>query len=140
MEERPYLLLVEDDPEVLALAAGQLEDAGYQVARAPNANIALLLIKEGVPFHALITDVVLPGLLDGFALAELARALRPRLGVVYMTGYGEVARLRARGAAFGEILAKPCRKDTLLGAVRGLCALGPKTRPPELREAEALLC
>jgi DNA-binding NtrC family response regulator len=119
--QRAQILLVDDEPEHLALGADLLEEAGFQVARASNADIALLLIKERVPFDVMVTDVVMPGTLDGFALADLARALLPRLPVIYTTGFAHVAKLRARGAIYGEILEKPYSADALINAVRIAC-------------------
>jgi DNA-binding NtrC family response regulator len=119
-----HVLLVDDESDVLAIGAEILEDAGFRVARAVNADIALLLIKEGMKFRALVTDVVLPGNLDGFGLANLARALLPGLAVVYTTGFIDVARLRSRGGIYGEILKKPYRAETLINAVRAAC--GPR--------------
>ena len=120
--QRPELLLVDDDVALLMAIAENLEEAGFHVARAASAEISLLLIKEGVPFEIMVTDVVLPGALDGFALAHLARVFLPRLAIIYTTGFVEVARLRSPGAVYGDVLAKPYRIDALIMAVRATCA------------------
>jgi len=65
---------------------------------------------------------LLRGTLDGFALADLARALLPELAVIYTTGYVDVARQRALGAIYGEILEKPYRAEAMAKAVRIACA------------------
>jgi DNA-binding NtrC family response regulator len=117
-QQQPRILLVDDDADVLGATASILEDSGYDVARCANGEIALLFMKEGVAFDLILTDVVLPGRWDGFALAHRAREILPDISVLYATGYGDVARVRSRGAIYGEVLAKPCRRDALLRAVR----------------------
>lgn len=112
------VLLVDDERDILDIGVAILEEAGYRVARAPNADIALLLIQQGVPFDVLITDVVLPGFLDGFGLAQKARELLPHIAVIYFTGFAGVARVRSQGAIYGEVLRKPWGSDDLERAIR----------------------
>jgi CheY-like chemotaxis protein len=112
------ILLVDDDPDVLDTITSILEDSGYNVAQCVNGEVALLFLKEGVTFDLILTDVVLPGRWDGFALAHRAREILPNISVLYATGYGDVARVRSRGAIYGEVLGKPCRRDSLLAAVK----------------------
>lgn len=111
------ILLVDDEQEILEPAASVLEQAGYQVARAMNADIALLLMDQRIPFDVMVTDVVLPGYLDGFGLVQKARELIPNIEINYSTGFGDVARVRSRGALYGEVLRKPWGADDLLRAV-----------------------
>jgi DNA-binding NtrC family response regulator len=115
---QPRILFVDDEKDIAAIAAETLEPAGYDVLTAIDSDIALILMEEGVAFDLLITDIVLPGLLDGFALARHALRLMPRIRVVYSTGFGGVARIRSRGAPYGEVLEKPWRSGTLLKTVR----------------------
>jgi DNA-binding NtrC family response regulator len=111
------ILLVDDERDILELAAGALREAGYSVQPAANGDIALVLIEQGVPFLLLVTDIVMPGLLDGYALARRARELRPSMRVIYSTGFSHVAAIRSTGAPLGETLQKPWKPSELLRLV-----------------------
>ncbi len=113
----PRILLVDDEQSVLDYGVAILSEAGYPTAQAINGDVALLLLRQDLPIELLIADVVLPGRLDGFALAYRAQALIPDIRVIYSTGFASVARIRSRGAIYGEILVKPWRADDLLRAV-----------------------
>jgi DNA-binding NtrC family response regulator len=114
---QPAILFVDDCEDVLELAALALNEAGFDVMKAVSGDVALILLEQGVPFRLLITDVVMPGFLDGFALARKAREYLPDIRVVYTTGYREIANVRSRGAPFGEILAKPWSPTALVELV-----------------------
>jgi len=110
-------LLVDDEQSTLDFGVTILSEAGYAAAHAINADVALFLLEQGLPIEVLITDVVLPGRLDGFALAHRARELVPNIRVIYSTGFSGVARIRSRGGIYGEVLLKPWRVDDMLRAV-----------------------
>jgi DNA-binding NtrC family response regulator len=108
------ILFVDDDKDVLELGINLLRDAGYMPTHAINSDVAVIILSQGVPFDVLITDLVLPGMRDGFALAHRARELHPNIRVIYSTGFPYVARVRSRGSVLGEVLAKPWRGADLL--------------------------
>ncbi len=114
----PEILLVDDERDILELGLVALREAGYAVQGAPSGDIALVLMEQGLPFRLLVTDIVMPGLLDGYALARRARQLRPALRVIYSTGFSRVASIRAPGAPMGETLQKPWRPHELLRLVQ----------------------
>lgn len=116
----PEILLVDDEEDVLGIAAEILRQAGYRLQTAINGDVALIMLQQGLPFRLLITDIVLPGLLDGFVLARRARELCPGIPIIYMTAYLPVAHIRGRGAPYGETLAKPWRAEALLAVVASL--------------------
>lgn len=113
----PAILFVDDCEDVLELAAIVLKDAGFDVMTAVSGDVAVILLEQQVPFRLLITDVVMPGFLDGFALARKAREYLPEIRVIYTTGYREIASVRSRGAPFGAVLAKPWSPATLVDLV-----------------------
>jgi len=106
------ILVVDDDPDVLAIASESLAAEGYTVLQAGNAGDALHLLKDNRDTALLFTDIVMPGL-DGFDLSERAKALRPDLRVLYMSAY-----LKDEGVWEGMLLTKPFRLDYMRDAVR----------------------
>jgi CheY-like chemotaxis protein len=121
---QPEILLVDDDKAVLDLGVLVLQEAGYGVAGVGSGDIALVILEQNLRFRLLITDVVLPGVFDGFALAHKAKTLVPDIAIIYTTGYGGgLVRVRSQGAPYGEVLAKPWKASELLkltGSMIGL--------------------
>jgi CheY-like chemotaxis protein len=112
---QPEILLVDDDKVVLDLGVLVLQEAGYGVTAVGSGDIALVILEQDLRFRLLITDVVLPGLLDGFALAHKAKTLVPDIAIIYTTGYGGgIVSVRSQGAPYGEVLAKPWKASELL--------------------------
>jgi len=132
------VLLVEDEDAVRKLARITLEASGYTVIDAPDGEAALELLGEDRRFDALVTDMTMPGI-DGRELAGRARAIRPDLGVVFVSGYvPDLAPLKEiRGGVF---LPKPFTPSELLRAVARVLARAGTT--PEVasafRSSEAL--
>lgn len=85
------VLLVDDNGDVREASAQLLCASGCIVRQAPNAFAALTLLMGGFRPGLLISDVVMPGGIDGVELAHRARALRPELGIVLVTGYSDAA-------------------------------------------------
>jgi CheY-like chemotaxis protein len=81
------VLVVEDEPDILSLAVESLEGWGYKVLAASDSTAALAALEAIPRIDLLLTDVILPGPLDGRAIAEKARARQPGLKVIYMSGY-----------------------------------------------------
>jgi CheY-like chemotaxis protein len=86
MDDTPRVLLVEDEFLISAMVADALTEHGFEVYVAANAKDALQHLTCGEPCDVLFTDINLPGGVDGAALAQLARQLRPGLPVVYASG------------------------------------------------------
>ena len=116
----PEILLVDDERDILDIGVMALREAGYAVQPAANGDIALVLIEQGLPFRLLITDVVMPGILDGYGLARRARAYDPALPIIYTTGFAGVASVRSPGAPHGDTLQKPWRPSELLKLVNAV--------------------
>jgi len=118
VSQKQHILVVEDDPLTIALVAPALENIGYVVACAGNADEALRVLSDsrkpgGQPIDLLFSDVVLPGGSNGVKLAEEARRIQPHLPVVLTTGYGEGI-AEAHGL---RILPKPYRIEELVTAL-----------------------
>jgi len=125
---RPGLrvLLVEDNPHVLAFARHLLEDLNYEVLAADCGERALELLGEGKEVDLLLADVVMPGL-SGIDLADAVRKLKPNLPVVLATGYSDEI-LRGSGADF-EVLRKPYDTESLDKAIVGALRASEIKRP-----------
>jgi PAS domain S-box-containing protein len=107
------VLLVEDNPDVATATTGLLEQLGYTVRWAPSADEALQEIKRnGV--DVVLSDIVMPGRVDGLGLARMIRQTHPRLPILLATGYSEAA--QSVRAEF-PILRKPYGMDDLSRAL-----------------------
>lgn len=113
------ILLVEDEPEVLAVATEMLEECGYQVIKADSPPAALELVKQQAPkIHLLITDVVMPNM-TGPELAGQVTTIRPGVKVLYLSGRIGTTVVRDGGIIPGAaLLHKPFTTDDLARKVR----------------------
>jgi DNA-binding NtrC family response regulator len=109
------LLLVDDDPDVLAALATALRSGGHDVDVA-SGGLAALGIVERSRIDLLLTDVVMRGM-NGFKLARQAVQVRPTMKVLYYTGFTEFLVERDDNPMFGKLLSKPLRVDALLDEV-----------------------
>lgn len=113
------ILAVDDNEEVLSLAAGQLARVGYRVLTASSGEAALeTLEREPGPVDLLFTDLVMPGGMGGIALAERVRERVPGIGVLLTTAYlDELTAHGPRDPAM-DVLSKPYRQTDLTDRVR----------------------
>lgn len=125
------ILVVDDEREILDLIPAILRDEGYRVSSAISGDVALMILEQGLPFQLLITDIAMPGLLDGYALARKARELRPEMSFIYMTGFAGMATVRSRGAPYGETIIKPWTTQRLLDAVASVLRVRAEPRERE---------
>jgi PAS domain S-box-containing protein len=118
------VLVVEDDPFVLSYVVMRLESLGYQVIAAVDGNEALEKLRSGLRVDLLFTDVVMPGNINGWKLAELARKLRPGLPVVLTSGYALETLIEQGSIQAGlVVLTKPYRKADLAYRLREALAV-----------------
>lgn len=115
--EGETVFIVEDEASLLMLMQEELEELGYRVISATSGAAALGLIEQGVEFDLVITDVVLPGEINGFDLAARIRELRHGAAVLYMSGYHGFDS-SDMGAAKAPILKKPASPYELAMAVK----------------------
>lgn len=127
------ILVVEDDPDIRALVSLYLVEQGYAVLEASEAESALAVLRAPQSVDLLVTDVVMPGRLDGFSLGEEAVRLRPDLKVLHVTGYAARASERPELEARGQILQKPFNKEQLLERLTRLVGNWSIRRNPLLR-------
>jgi CheY-like chemotaxis protein len=113
------ILLVEDEEQVRVVVADHLTGLGYDVVVAANGPEALAMVRSERAFDLMLTDIIMPGQINGKALADEATALSPSMRMLFMSGYSEDAistfRILNRGVT---LLSKPFRKVDLATAVR----------------------
>jgi two-component system NtrC family sensor kinase len=122
------VLLVEDNEDVAEAATAMLDRIGCTVKHASAAEPALKLLAAGEQFDLVVTDIVMPGGMDGVELARTLRVLYPSLPVLLTTGYSNAAQ-KAAGEKFA-ILLKPYQLGALERAIAeavggGASAAGP---------------
>lgn len=112
------LLLVEDEPEILTALSAVLSGEGYRIAIARSGDEAVRIFSENPDFDLVITDIVMPGKLQGTTLSRYLRELRPELPVIFMSGYASEATVHGNGLRPEDIrLMKPVRKRDLIDAI-----------------------
>jgi two-component system sensor histidine kinase/response regulator len=118
-EFRPTILVTEDDPSMLEIITFLLEDEGYRVLQAANAEIALSILQQNTP-SLIISDIMMPGM-DGFEFYERVRANAQwaQLPFIFLTARGQRVDIR-RGMGLGadDYITKPFEPEDLLEAVK----------------------
>jgi len=117
------VLIVDDEPTVRMLVTDILEDLGYTAIEAGDSAAGLRVLQSDVRIDLLITDVGLPGGMNGRQMADAARVGRPELKVLFITGFSETAlpgdgRLEPGMA----VLTKPFAVEALAARIRELIA------------------
>ena len=116
--EGEIVLVVDDEPTVRMLIVDALGELGYSCLEAADGPAGLRLLEGAERIDLLITDVGLPGGLNGRQVADAARAVRPELKVLFVTGYAENAVLNHGHIEHGmEVLTKPFAVDDLTARV-----------------------
>jgi two-component system NtrC family sensor kinase len=108
------LLLVEDNDALAQATASVLESLGCRVQRVANARAALVAVDER-PLDVVLSDIEMPGRIDGIELALQLGRREPPLPVVLMSGYA--ARIEQASAGGLHVLSKPCSPTTLRDAI-----------------------
>lgn len=110
--ENPLVLLVEDDEGVRTVVRRQLIELGYPLIEAEDASVALELFRSIPEIKLMVSDISMPGEMDGVALAECLSLEEPDLGIVLMSG--QLASLKDLGSGKDyPFLPKPFEKSDL---------------------------
>jgi CheY-like chemotaxis protein len=110
------VLLVEDDPLIREFVVEALREAGYHVIHASTGEEALTWCQRHVT-DVLVTDVRLPGRVDGWQLAERYREQLPELPVIYATGFSPATPPPVPG---GRIVQKPFHPEEIVRMIKEL--------------------
>jgi PAS domain S-box-containing protein len=120
------ILVVDDEPAIRTLVAEMLDDLGYVAIQASDGPSALRVLQSEVAIDLLVTDIGLTGRLNGWQVADAGRALRPKLRVLFVTGYAENAVLNHSPAERGvNVLTKPFLLEVLASRIQLLISEKP---------------
>jgi PAS domain S-box-containing protein len=115
------VLVVDDEPTVRMLVTDVLVDLGYTAIEAADSSAGLKILQSDVAIDLLITDVGLPGGMNGRQMADAARQKRPDLKVMFITGYAENSIIGNGHLEPGmKVLTKPFAVETLASRIREL--------------------
>ena len=115
------VLVVDDEGTVRMLITDVMKELGYSVIEAADSLAALRLLQSGADIDLMISDVGLPGGMNGRQLADAARQTRPDLRVLFVTGYAEAAVIGSDTLPAGtRLLTKPFAIDALTARVHDL--------------------
>ncbi|MFL5129161.1 MAG: ATP-binding protein [Microvirga sp.] len=128
------ILVVEDSNDVLDLAREHLTALGYNVLTARDADEALIVFDrvEG-RIDLVFTDLVMPGSMNGLALADAVRERLPGIGVLLTTGYNDDLLTAGKASAGADVLGKPYRRSELADRIRA--ALNGRGRERQVPQA-----
>lgn len=120
-----HVLVIDDEPSVRSLVAELLREQGHTVRECPNGAAGLAVLQSDEPVDLLLTDVGLPGGMNGRQVADAARELRPGLRVLFITGYAANAVVGNGQLEPGmQVLTKPFEVDVLLARVAEMLSSG----------------
>jgi signal transduction histidine kinase/CheY-like chemotaxis protein len=115
------VLVVDDEPTIRMLIADVLEELGYAAIEAKDGVAGLEILQANGRIDLLISDVGLPGGINGRQLADAGLSLRPELKILFITGYAETIALRGDDLRAGmQVLTKPFDIDTLTNRIQGI--------------------
>jgi two-component system, response regulator PdtaR len=118
MGAKPTILVVEDDALLRMVAADTLEENGFAVVEAANADAALKLLETRDDVRLLFTDIQMPGSCDGMELARQVHARWPRVLLIITSG--QIKPTEAEIPDHGHFIGKPYREKDLLGEVNDM--------------------
>ena len=119
------ILVVEDEPLIRLIVVEELTESGFEVCQAETGDAAVGMNDAGRRnLSLLITDVHMPGKLDGFAVATLVRDRYPNAPIIFTTGRPDVARDFVQLRRNEALLSKPFVPSELIAVVRQLLRPG----------------
>ena len=116
------ILLVEDEADIRTMLAEVLVDAGHEVAEAETGDSAAMLLEEHAGFDLLVTDINMPGFLDGIGLAARFRKRHATRPILYITGRPDALRQVAMRPNREAALFKPYGLLSLVATVKTMLA------------------
>jgi PAS domain S-box-containing protein len=119
--EGETVLIVDDEPTIRMLIADTLGELGYRAIEAADAASGLKVLESDVEIDLLISDVGLPGGMSGKDMVDAARMHRPKIKVLFITGYAENGAITTGNLDPGvEVMSKPFSMDKLAARIRSI--------------------
>jgi signal transduction histidine kinase len=112
------ILVVEDNDKVRVATMGRLESLGYAVLEAKTGPEAITVLQSGEPIALVLSDIVMPGGMTGYDVAEWARSMKPDLKVVLTSGYSDMPLAASESVRSIEVLGKPYTREQLAYVLR----------------------
>lgn len=122
------ILVVDDHEGTRELVGAVLRKAGFTVLACASGEEGLLTIARDPNIGLLITDIMMPGRLDGWRLAESSKALRDNIRIIYITAFPGLIPVPGQNPGLGPLLPKPCPPEQLLAGVRRALEMIPGPR------------
>ncbi|CAH2604731.1 protein of unknown function [Rhodovastum atsumiense] len=116
------ILLVDDNGPLRDVTARLLGMAGYHVVTAASADEAIRILESEAPVDLLLSDVIMPGTMDGYGLARCAAVSSRRIGVLLVSAFAHTPPAHDAGLANLPLLRKPYRARELLSAIETVLA------------------
>jgi CheY-like chemotaxis protein len=112
------ILVVEDNDKVRAATVSRLESLGYAVLEAKTGSAAIPLLESGEPIALVFSDIVMPGGMSGYDVAERVRSMEPDMKVLLTSGYSDVPLAASKAVRNIKVLEKPYTREQLACALR----------------------
>ena len=118
MGDGELILVVEDNDKVREATVSRLESLGYAVLKAKTGPEAISLLEAGHPISLVFSDIVMPGGMTGYDVAEWVRSMKPGLKVLLTTGNSELPIVASGAMQKIKVLGKPYTREQLAHALR----------------------
>lgn len=124
--KNPLVLVVEDEPVLRMYAVEMIEDAGFQVMEAQNADEAIILLESRSDIRIIFTDIDMPGSMDGLKLAHAVARRWPPIRIIATSGHFRMSEGDLPDG--GRFIPKPYRQHQVIGALTELVSTGSSGR------------
>lgn len=118
----PEVLVVEDEAIIRMMLVDELEDAGISVIEAESADAALAIMRNGTALRVVVTDVKMPGSMDGLGLAAWMRDRAPDVSIIITSGFATEPDCEGINSAIIRIIPKPYKPRDIASLVTALLA------------------
>jgi len=118
--DAPMVLVVEDEAIIRLMLVDELEDAGFAVIEAEGADAAVAILRNGAKICAVVTDVKMPGSMDGLGLATWMRDQAPRVPIIITSGFATEPDCETLNPAITCVVPKPYSPKSVTALVIAL--------------------
>jgi DNA-binding response OmpR family regulator len=119
-DRKASILVVEDEPIIRMALADHIESEGFDVIESGSGELAKEILQAGKPIDLMVTDVQMPGWLDGIGLALWTRQNHPQIKIIIVSGATSEAPSLAALGSEGIIIPKPYSVEEIAGQIRRL--------------------